>query len=292
MRPNIAVMGIPGKWSTEVLADRLAERTGQRQVFSSDSLVVDLHANRASLGGVDLSTLDAVVVKKINEVYSADTDDRLRLLQFVESLGVRVFSPASSILSLVNRLSGTLALRNADIPMPPTQITEDLEYAQNIVAQWGRVVLKPMYSTKARGMTILDAEDSELDKKLALFQTDNAVMYMQQALDLEGQDLGMVFVGGEYLCTYARVAGNDSWNTTIHSGGRYENYSPSESLIELGRQAQACLNLDFTTVDIALTRDGPVVFEVSAFGGFRGALEGCGIDAAQHYADHIIKALK
>lgn len=292
MRPNIAVMGIPGKWSTEVLADRLAERTGQRQVFSSDSLVVDLHANRASLGGIDLSTLDAVVVKKINEVYSADTDDRLRLLQFVESLGVRVFSPASSILSLVNRLSGTLALRNADIPMPPTQITEDLEYAQNIVAQWGRVVLKPMYSTKARGMTILDAEDSELDKKLALFQTDNAVMYMQQALDLEGQDLGMVFVGGEYLCTYARVAGNDSWNTTIHSGGRYENYSPSESLIELGRQAQACLNLDFTTVDIALTSDGPVVFEVSAFGGFRGALEGCGIDAAQHYADHIIKALK
>ena len=46
--------------------------------------------------------------------------------------------------------------------------------------------------------------------------------------------------------------------------------------------------MDFTTVDVAETTDGPIVFEVSAFGGFRGALEGAGIDAAASYADYAI----
>ena len=46
--------------------------------------------------------------------------------------------------------------------------------------------------------------------------------------------------------------------------------------------------MDFTTVDVALTADGPVVFEVSAFGGFRGASEGAGIDAAALYAEYAL----
>jgi ribosomal protein S6--L-glutamate ligase len=50
--------------------------------------------------------------------------------------------------------------------------------------------------------------------------------------------------------------------------------------------------LDFTSVDIAETDQGPVVFEVSAFGGFRGLLEGCNIDAAAAYAGHMVKELR
>ena len=50
--------------------------------------------------------------------------------------------------------------------------------------------------------------------------------------------------------------------------------------------------MDYTTVDVAETEHGPVVFEVSAFGGFRGALEGAGIDAASLYADHVITSLE
>ena len=49
--------------------------------------------------------------------------------------------------------------------------------------------------------------------------------------------------------------------------------------------------MDFTTVDVAETRDGPVVFEVSAFGGFRGASEGIGIDAAQLYTRYVLQQL-
>ncbi|MBF0257085.1 MAG: ATP-grasp family protein, partial [Gammaproteobacteria bacterium] len=49
---------------------------------------------------------------------------------------------------------------------------------------------------------------------------------------------------------------------------------------------------DFTTVDVAETAAGLVVFEVSAFGGFRGAKEGLGINAAAAYAEYALRKLE
>ncbi len=124
------------------------------------------------------------------------------------------------------------------------------------------------------------------------FQTDNPMMYIQRRINLPGRDLGMVFLGGEYLGTYARVSQSDTWNTTIHSGGRYEAHTPSDEVIDLASRAQAPFGMDFTTVDVAESDQGVIVFEVSAFGGFRGALEGAGIDAATLYTDYALEALK
>jgi len=121
------------------------------------------------------------------------------------------------------------------------------------------------------------------------FAAGNPVMYIQEKLDLSGQDLGMVFLNGDYLCTYARVSASDTWNTTIHSGGKYAPYDPDPDLIDLARRSQAPFGLSFTTVDVAMTAQGPIVFEVSAFGGFRGARDGCGMDAAALLARHVIK---
>lgn len=289
---RIGVVGIPGKWSTEALADAIEARTGFRLVIDMADVELQLGSNRLLYRGQDLTELDALVVKKISEIYTPHTLDRIELLRHAERAGVRVFSPTRSLMQLIDRLSGTLSLSAAGIPMPLTRVTESLEAAEQAVHEFGAAVLKPLYSTKARGMTLVEADDTSLSTQLADFAAGNPMLYIQKKLDLSGRDLGMVFVGGQYLCTYARVGSQDAWNTTIHSGGRYEPFEPDAELIELGRKAQACFDLDFTTVDIALTDTGPVVFEVSAFGGFRGALEGCGIDAAAAYLDWIMQTLE
>jgi len=83
-----------------------------------------------------------------------------------------------------------------------------------------------------------------------------------------------------------------AWNTTTASGGKYRSYEPAPEIIELARRAQANFNLDFTCVDVAITDDGPYVFEVSVFGGFRGIQETSGIDAAARYVDYVMEKLK
>ena len=291
---KIAVVGIPGKWSTEVLADALESRTGFRLVIDMAEVCLDLSLGSLMYRGINLCDLDGIVVKKISAEYSPDTLNRLEMLRFVEARGVRVFSPAASMLGLINRLSCTVTLRQHGIPMPDTVVTEDIDEAMAVVREFSAAVCKPLFSTKARGMCIINAqqEDVALAAELQQFQLANPVMYLQRKIDLPGRDLGLVFLGGKYLGSYARVSQSDSWNTTINSGGRYALAEPPHETIEIAQRAQAAFNLDFTTVDVAETDTGPVVFEVSAFGGFRGALEGAGIDAAALYSEYVLENIR
>jgi len=44
-------------------------------------------------------------------------------------------------------------------------------------------------------------------------------------------------------------------------------------------------------VDVALTANGPYIFEVSAFGGFRGLMAARGIDVAEAFTAHALREL-
>lgn len=288
MTKRIGVIGTPGKWSTETLADALYEQTGYRRVIDMGDVTLDLSTGALMHDGVDLCTLDGLIIKKISENYTPHALDRLEMLRIAEAKGVRIFSRPGAILRLMDRLACTVTLANADIPMPPTIITEDKAAAADALHRFGSAVFKPLFSTKARGMMLLD-HGPDATAQIDDFHAANPVMYIQQKMDLSGQDLGMVFLNGEYLCTYSRVGQAGSWNTTIHSGGKYAPFEPDADLIALGQRAQAPFDLTFTTVDVALTPTGPIVFEVSAFGGYRGALQGCGIDASTLVSDHVLR---
>lgn len=290
---QIGIVGLPGGWSSEALADRVRDRTGFRLVVDPSKLCAKLQRGEVWCGDHDLCKLDALIIKKMGESYGSEMLDRLELLRFVESRGVRCFSKPGSIMGLLDRLSCTVTLAAAGIPMPATVITEDLDEAVEVVRGFGAAVAKPLYSTKARGMALLTASDDSLAAKLREFRdAGNPVMYLQQKLSLPGKDLGVMFLGGQYIGTYARVKNGGSWNTTIHSGGRYERHEPPQAFIDLAYRAQALFDLDLTSVDVVETDDGPVVFEVSAFGGFSGLRDGCNQDAAALYADYVVAALR
>ena len=290
-KPKVAVIGVPGGWSSEALADALEQRTGFRCLVDMSEVCCDLEAGKAWWSGVELNALDGLVVKKVGPAYSPDLLDRLEMLKLVESWGPRVFSPPGTIMGILDRLSCTAALVRGGIPMPATIVTESVEQAALAVERLGTSVLKPLFSTKARGMMLVSPGE-HLREEIAGYQAaGNRTIYLQQKLNLPGRDLGVVFLGGKYLATYARVAGGGSWNTTHRAGGRYEAVEPGEEIRELARKSQALFDLDFTCVDVAETDRGPVVFEVSAFGGFRGLKESCGLDAAGAYADYVLKEL-
>ena len=57
-----------------------------------------------------------------------------------------------------------------------------------------------------------DNEPGALRAEVEAFAKKNPVMYLQQLIDIpSSRDLGVVFLGGEYLATYARVSGG-SWS--------------------------------------------------------------------------------
>ena len=288
---RIGVVGTRGGWSSEELVRAVEAATGTGTLIDMRQVRLDLSTGELHANGVDLRSFDALIIKKLGRFYSPNLLDRLEILCWLQEQGVRIFSRPDRIMRLLDRLSCTLRLQMAGIPLPPTTITENIDRAIEAVERYGKAVFKPLYTSKARGMCLIE-HGPQAREQIEEYQRLNPVMYIQKRIDLPGRDLGIVFLGGQYLTTYGRRQEKGSWTTTTHFGGRYEPFDPSPELITLAQRAQAPFDLDFTCVDVAESTDGPVVFEVSPFGGFRGLLEARRIDAAQRYVEYVQARLR
>jgi ribosomal protein S6--L-glutamate ligase len=289
---RIAVVGQPGAWSTERLARALA-RAG------ADSLVVDLGAcalrlpePAVYLDGRPLR-IDAAVVKKIGDTAGGWTvRERLQILRHLAAGGLPVWSPPDRLEAAVDRARMTVELVRGGLPVPETVITEDVTEAAGAVERFGRAILKPLFTSKGRGMQRLDPS-LDLPRLLAAHAGQNpGPFYLQRFVKHPGRDLGVAVLDGEYLGAYWRIAGRDQWMTTILAGGRYERADPPDEAIDLARRAAAHFGLLFTGVDLIESEEGYRVLEVSAFGGFRGLLDGCGVDAAPLMAAAVLRRVR
>ncbi|MCB1645674.1 MAG: GAK system ATP-grasp enzyme [Pseudomonadales bacterium] len=293
MALNIGVIGIRGAWSTESLSQHLQAKGAGGQIVELHELSHDLATGCLKFGALDVSAFDGFIVKKMGKRYSPNLREQLELLAMMERRGVRFFSSPRAIQKMISRLACTLTLNEHHLPMPPTFVTEAIDDAIAWAADKFPVILKPLYSTKARGMALLTDPVSARDAMTQQVDKGETVLYLQQKCDIDGADYGLVFLGGEFLGAYARVGDGSAWHTTTQEGGKYGTCNLDPEIIELARQAQAPFGLDFTCVDVAITREhGPVVFEVSAFGGYKGLYKATGLDASDLLTDHVIRRLR
>lgn len=290
---RIAVAGLPGAWSTMKLFSAVEAKAGSCHLIDMSTVALDLDTGKVRSADLDLTTFDALIVKKIAPLYTPDALDRMAILSFLHHRGVPVFSNPDSMLQLIDRLCGTVRLRLGGIPMPRTVVTEDTGEAAEAVEAYGRAVFKPLYSSKARGMALIQAGPEMMDEIQDFKAAGNQVMYIQEFISHAGRDLGVSFLGGEYVATYARQGGGKSWDTTTRTGGRYVACDPGRDIVDLAHRAQSLFpGMAFTCVDVVETSDGPLIYEVSAFGGFRGLMEANGIDMAERYAQYIVEKIQ
>ncbi|MCA9521194.1 MAG: GAK system ATP-grasp enzyme [Myxococcales bacterium] len=284
---RIGVIGTAGGWSSERLAKAFERRTGTRILIDMEEVVLDLEKQRVTARGLDLSELDALVLKKVGAAYSPNLGYRLDLLEFLTPRGVPMFSAPAAIRRALDRLSCSSVLRSNDVPMPATLITEDVLEAVSAVRQFGAAFLKPLLSSKGRGIRLVYDTEDALDDIEAFKDLGNPILYVQQRVEVSGSDICIAFLGGEYLGAYSRV--HDPNERRISR--KYQRCAPSDELVELARHAQSLFDLDLTYVELIETRQGPLVIDVSAFGEFRSLLDICGVDACEQLADYVLRHL-
>lgn len=290
MHKSVAIIGIPEAWSSEILKSELEKLSFKSEIFKVEDLHFDIESNKVFHGSIDLESFDAVIIKKLGE-YNPRIIDWLDILSNIEDKGnVKFFSSPKKLKEMISRIGCTRLLAANSTPMPPTLITENIDHANKWIQERQGAVFKPNFSTKARGMTILKAGENH-NETLEELKNDYGLIYLQELVDLPGQDFGVVFSGGEYIGTYARVGSKDSWNTTTADGGHYESFTPSKEILTIAENAQSIFNLDFCCVDIAITNLGPIVFEVSAFGGFKGLYKGANINSAKILSEYVLRKL-
>jgi ribosomal protein S6--L-glutamate ligase len=293
---KIAIAGVIGKWSTEHLGEVLRSRGAETTLFQVQDCLLDLDRGAVIYQGEALEGFDAVVVKKMGELTHQNFTYRLAILRQLEKNGARVFSPPDQIAVVADRLEVSRTLRWAGLPMSPTVVTESVDEALGALSRFGKGVLKPIFTTKGRGMKLLEAGDRDgAVAELERFRDAGlGPFYLQQFVDAkDGRDIGISVLDGKVIGTYYRIAGEGNWMTTIHSGGRYEECELTPELEEIALRAAGAFRLDFTGVDIVQSPDGGLqLYEVSAFGGFKGCKVALDLDAADLYAEYIVRTLK
>jgi ribosomal protein S6--L-glutamate ligase len=288
----VAVAGIPGAWSSESLAEALRSQGASSSVIALDACVHDISRNEVYHEGRPLTKLDGLVVKKLGDTREPRVEERIQMLEALELRGVRVISRPESIARAVDRYRMTRILSDAGIPMPRTIVTESIDEAADAVECWGKAVLKPVFTSKGRGMALLSRERPA---RLALSDFRRQAlgpMYLQEFVRSPGHDVAVAILGGEVIGTYNRVAAPGSWMTTTAAGGRYEQCVVPEAVELLALEAARPFGLDFTCVDLVETEPSWLVYEVSAFGGFSGLKQACGVDGAALYAAHVCEQIR
>jgi ribosomal protein S6--L-glutamate ligase len=290
---RIAVIGTPGAWSTERLADAVRRAGAEAAVVDLDACSVRPPDPRVFHRGEPLAGLDGAVVKKIGDTAGGwAVQERLHLLHQLEASGVPVVSRPGAVGRAMNRFAMTLELARAGLPVPETVVTEDAGEVGQAVERFGIAVAKPLFTSKGRGMALLRAGDDVAGFVEGWRGQGLGPVYLQRFVKHPGRDLGVAVLDGRYLGAYWRVAGPDAWMTTILAGGRYERADPAPGVIALAERAARHFGLLFTGVDLIETPEGDMkVLEVSAFGGFRGLLSACDIDAAPLLAAAALRHL-
>lgn len=290
MSKSVAIIGIPGAWSSEILKTELEKLSLKSEIFKVENLHFDILSNKVFYEDKDLERFDAIIIKKLGE-YNPRIIDWLDILSNIENKGsTHFFSSPKKLKLMISRIGCTRLLASNSTPMPPTLITENIQVANEWIQERQGAVFKPNFSTKAKGMTILKSGINHTEK-LNELKNNYGLIYLQELVELPGQDFGVVFSGGKYIGTYARVGSKDSWNTTTTDGGHYESFEPSEEILTIAKNAQSIFNLDFCCVDIAITNLGPIVFEVSAFGGFKGLYKGANINSAKILSEYVLNKI-
>jgi ribosomal protein S6--L-glutamate ligase len=279
---RLAVIGTPGAWSTERLAAACRRAGAATDVVDLGACSLRLPDPRLYHRGQPLQGLDGALVKKIGDTADGwPVQERIQLLHHLQDSGVPVLSAPDRLAAAVNRSRMTRELVGGGFPVPETVVTEDLGEAAAAVERFGAAVAKPLFTSKGRGMARLDPA-TDLARFFARWR-EHALgpVYLQRFVPHPGRDLGVAVLDGRHLGAYWRVAGPEQWMTTILSGGRYEPADPPAGAIDLAVAAARRFGLLFTGVDLIERPEGGfAVLEVSAFGGFRGLLQACGIDAA------------
>ena len=287
---RIAVIGNAGSWYCAALEQAAQSRRCDvlrvdfRDIQTADCLS-DTPA--VSVPSVDLTRVDAVVVRTMPPGSLEQVVYRMDALAQLESRGVLVLNSAKAIECAVDKYLTTTRLRAAGLPVPATGVCQSAAAAMGLFERLGGdVVVKPLFGAEGRGL--MRVSDVDLaDRVFRTLERLQAVIYLQEFVDHGGSDIRVLVWGNDVLGGMRRVC-RQGFRTNISQQGTAQPHRPTDEEIQLACRAAATTFTRFAGVDLMYDADGRcVVVEVNAVPGWRMFERVTGDDVAGQVIDRL-----
>ena len=218
---------------------------------------------------------------------------RLGFLHALAQMSVRVVNSAKVIERTVDKSMTSHLLNRNGVATVPAWTRESkagvLELVRDSVRLKRRLVLKPLFGSRGRGLQIIEAESDVPDEEAV-----NGVYYLQEFVPSDKnywRDWRVMVVDGHAICAMERRS--DNWVTNRARGAQCLPANlPSEAL-KLAAQAAVAVEADYAGVDLIHTnRAGWQVIEINGVPAWQGLQEVSDTDIARTFAEVVVQSNK
>ncbi|MDR5672717.1 lysine biosynthesis protein LysX [Halalkaliarchaeum sp. AArc-GB] len=180
------------------------------------------------------------------------TSRSLYATRFLDSYGVPVVNGPETADVCANKVKNSLALSNADVPTPETEVAFTTDAALETIEKFGYpCVLKPVVGSWGRLMAKVDsrsAAEAILEHKATLGHYEHKVFYVQEFVDKPGRDVRVLAADGEPIAAMTRTS--DHWLTNAAKGSDTAAFELDETALDLVERASDAVGGGLLGVDL------------------------------------------
>jgi len=185
--------------------------------------------------------------------------------RFVDAYGIPVVNEPETAAICADKARNSLALANAGVPTPNTEVAFTKESALESIEEFGYpCVLKPVVGSWGRLMAKIDSRDAAeaiLEHKETLGHYEHKVFYIQEFVEKPGRDIRVVATDGEAVAAMARSS--EHWLTNAARGAKTESIEITDEMEDLVERASDAVGGGLLGVDLMETGDSFTVHEVN-----------------------------
>jgi [lysine-biosynthesis-protein LysW]--L-2-aminoadipate ligase len=185
--------------------------------------------------------------------------------RFVEAYDIPVVNDPETAAICADKARNSLALAEAGVPTPRTEVTFTKESAMESIETFGYpCVLKPVIGSWGRLMAKIDSRDAAeaiLEHKETLGHYEHKVFYIQEFVEKPGRDIRVLATDGEPIAAMARSS--DHWLTNAARGAQTESIEITDEMADFVERASDAVGGGLLGVDLMETGDSYTVHEVN-----------------------------
>ncbi len=256
-------------------------------IFSFNEATSDISSGKIYSGNIDLTALDAVIVRDLGPATHNDVSFRFDILCQLKELGVAVINSPESIAKAANKYVSSFLFQKNGIPTPRTIVTNNLDEAAAALSSFGRAVVKPVFGYKGIGVECVRDSKSGVEKLKKLFK-EKRLIYIQEFIPNPGRDIRVFVVNGKVAGSIYRVAPEGGWINNLSQGGSAKPCVLTGEQERLALKAAAVIGTVYAGVDII---EGDYVIEINGTPSGKGIFEACGVDVTRMIAEYLEGAI-
>lgn len=276
----------PKDWTGIALSHSVTRFGAQALTFCFSEVTSNISSGKLYSGKIDLTTLDAIIVRDLGPSTQNDVSFRFDILCQLEELGIPVVNSPVSIARSANKYVSSYMFRKCGINTPGTLVTNCLDEALLALASFRRAVVKPVFGYKGIGVECVKHNETGKQKLKGLLEK-NGLIYIQEFIPNPGRDIRVFVVNNKIIGSIYRIAPQGSWINNLSQGGIAKSCDLTEEQEKLSLKASEVIGTAYAGVDI-IEGDKPYVIEINGTPSGKGIFEACGVDVTISIAEYLL----